>query len=77
MCIKSDFKAILLKLYGQSDKTFLFNQVLSTRGCLPLPWAIYMYKIIIMHGIRKKGNSKRKTRAVKRSDTSLKDLSKV
>ena len=29
------------------------------------------------HGIRKKGNSKRKKRAVKRSNTSLKDLSKV
>ena len=29
------------------------------------------------HGIRKKGNGKRKTRAVKRSNTSLKDLSKV
>ena len=28
------------------------------------------------HGIRKKGNSKRKKRAVKRSNTSLKDLSK-
>ena len=29
------------------------------------------------HGIRKKGNGKRKKRAVKRSNTSLKDLSKV
>ena len=29
------------------------------------------------HGIRIKGNSKRKKRAVKRSNTSLKDLSKV
>ena len=29
------------------------------------------------HGIRKKGNGKRKKRAVKRSDTSHKDLSKV
>ena len=29
------------------------------------------------HGIRKKGNGKRKKRAVKRSITSLKDLSKV
>ena len=29
------------------------------------------------HGIRKKGNGKRKERAVKRSNTSLKDLSKV
>ena len=29
------------------------------------------------HGIRKKGNSKRKKRAVKKSNTSLKDLSKV
>ena len=29
------------------------------------------------HGLRKKGNSKRKKRAVKRSNTSLKDLSKV
>ena len=29
------------------------------------------------HGIRKKGNGKRKRRAVKRSNTSLKDLSKV
>ena len=29
------------------------------------------------HGIRKKGNSKRKQRAVKRSNTSLKDLSKI
>ena len=29
------------------------------------------------HGIRKKGNSKRKKRAVKRSNTSLKDLYKV
>ena len=29
------------------------------------------------HGIRKNGNSKRKQRAVKRSNTSLKDLSKV
>ena len=29
------------------------------------------------HGIMKKGNSKRKKRAVKRSNTSLKDLSKV
>ena len=29
------------------------------------------------HGIKKKGNSKRKKRAVKRSNTSLKDLSKV
>ena len=31
----------------------------------------------ISHGIRKKGKSKRKKRAVKRSNTSLKDLSKV
>ena len=29
------------------------------------------------HGIRKKGNGRRKKRAVKRSNTSLKDLSKV
>ena len=29
------------------------------------------------HGIRKKGNGKRKKRAVKRSNTSLQDLSKV
>ena len=29
------------------------------------------------HGLRKKGNDKRKKRAVKRSNTSLKDLSKV
>ena len=29
------------------------------------------------HGIRKQGNGKRKKRAVKRSNTSLKDLSKV
>ena len=29
------------------------------------------------HGVRKKGNDKRKKRAVKRSNTSLKDLSKV
>ena len=29
------------------------------------------------HGIRKKGNGKRKKRAVKRSNTSFKDLSKV
>ena len=29
------------------------------------------------HGIRKKGNGKWKKRAVKRSNTSLKDLSKV
>ena len=29
------------------------------------------------HGIRKRGNSKRKKRAVRRSNTSLKDLSKV
>ena len=29
------------------------------------------------HGIRKKGNGKRKKRAVKRSNTSLKELSKV
>ena len=29
------------------------------------------------HGIRKKGNSKRKKRAAKRSNTSLKDLSKI
>ena len=29
------------------------------------------------HGIRKKGNGKQKKRAVKRSCTSLKDLSKV
>ena len=29
------------------------------------------------HGIRKKGNDKRKKRPVKRSNTSLKDLSKV
>ena len=29
------------------------------------------------HGIKKKGNNKRKKRAVKRSNTSLKDLSKV
>ena len=29
------------------------------------------------HGIREKGNGKRKKRAVKRSNTSLKDLSKV
>ena len=29
------------------------------------------------HGIRKKGNGKRKKRAVKRSNTSLNDLSKV
>ena len=29
------------------------------------------------HGIKKKGNGKRKKRAVKRSNTSLKDLSKV
>ena len=31
----------------------------------------------ISHGIRKKGNGTRKKRAVKRSDTSLKDLPKV
>ena len=31
----------------------------------------------ISHGIRKTGNGKRKKRAVKRSNTSLKDLSKV
>ena len=31
----------------------------------------------LSHGIRKRGNGKRKKRAVKRSNTSLKDLSKV
>ena len=48
MCIKSDFKEIVLKLAtnGQSDKDFLLTSKLSPRGCLPQPGAIYMYKMI-------------------------------
>ena len=48
-CIKLDFKDIFLKLPTNewSDKTFLLtSKCLSPGGYLPLPQAIYMYKIM-------------------------------
>ena len=41
MCLKSDFKEILLKLAtnGQSEKAFLLTSDSVPRGCLFLSWA--------------------------------------
>ena len=54
MCIKSDFKEIILKLvtYGQREKAFVVIKILSPICCLPLPGAIYMWK-------KKKKNGKK------------------
>ena len=42
MCIKSEFKGIFSELAtnDQNDKAFL----LTSGFCVPLPWAIYMWK---------------------------------
>ena len=48
-CIKSDFKDIFFKLATNewSDKYISVDiRTLSRGGCLPLPRAIYMYKIM-------------------------------
>ena len=54
-----------------------FNKGQASDPGISLPIILHFADKSRSHGIRKKGNGKRKKRAVKRSNTSLKDLSKV
>ena len=51
MCIKSDFKDIVLKLAtnGQNDKGFLLTSTFVPKGLSACPGDVYMYKSIIIY----------------------------